>query len=165
MEQILAIWLRRGKPIHRFNGDFERLISRKIPQNLTKKFNISFSDFALESDWLSGTDSYDDDPEQDIELAVRFEEDLEETVTIAGENINQDITEMTRDDETSLQLTASLPDTVKNDNTNLYSPLDWSRPDGNKEPIHQFTPPLDDSDFYQKLKKVVEQKGVDSLDN
>jgi predicted lipoprotein with Yx(FWY)xxD motif len=36
VEQILAVWARRGQPIYRFNHEFERLISRKLPQNLTE---------------------------------------------------------------------------------------------------------------------------------
>ena len=34
VEQILNAWRRRGSPNLHFNGDFERLICRKLPQNL-----------------------------------------------------------------------------------------------------------------------------------
>src|ERR687886_438358 len=41
VEQILAVWGRRGQPIYRFTHEFERLISRKLPQNLTIPLNAS----------------------------------------------------------------------------------------------------------------------------
>jgi hypothetical protein len=35
VEQILAVWARRGKPTYRFTHEFERLISRKFPKSWT----------------------------------------------------------------------------------------------------------------------------------
>ncbi|MDY7020042.1 MAG: hypothetical protein SWJ54_01605 [Cyanobacteriota bacterium] len=35
VEQILSIWLRRGKPLYHFNLEFEQLICRDLPQSLT----------------------------------------------------------------------------------------------------------------------------------
>lgn len=34
VEQLLNLWVRRGQASYHFNGDFERLIGRKLPQNL-----------------------------------------------------------------------------------------------------------------------------------
>lgn len=34
VEQILALWLRRGEPIYHFNHEFERLVCDKFPRNL-----------------------------------------------------------------------------------------------------------------------------------
>jgi hypothetical protein len=34
VEQILAVWSRRGRALYHFNHEFERLICRKFPQNL-----------------------------------------------------------------------------------------------------------------------------------
>lgn len=31
VEHILSMWQRRGQPSHHFNGDFERIICRKLP--------------------------------------------------------------------------------------------------------------------------------------
>ncbi|ERT04283.1 hypothetical protein M595_5780 [Lyngbya aestuarii BL J] len=35
VEQILSIWLRRGKPIYHFNWEFEQLICKNLPKALT----------------------------------------------------------------------------------------------------------------------------------
>lgn len=34
VEQILALWQRRGCPVHHFNHEFERLVCNKLPRNL-----------------------------------------------------------------------------------------------------------------------------------
>lgn len=36
VEQILSIWLRRGKPIYHFNWEFEQLICKNLPKALTE---------------------------------------------------------------------------------------------------------------------------------
>src|SRR4028119_2246438 len=46
VEQILAVWARRGQPIYRFNHEFERLISRKLPQSLTAPLKIAALDLS-----------------------------------------------------------------------------------------------------------------------
>src|ERR671917_232976 len=48
VEQILAVWARRGQPIYRFNHEFERLISRKLPQSLTARHNTARTDLSQE---------------------------------------------------------------------------------------------------------------------
>lgn len=35
VEQILAFWHRRGRPVYRFNGEFERLVCNRFPQKLS----------------------------------------------------------------------------------------------------------------------------------
>lgn len=35
VEQILAFWNRRGRPVYRFNGEFERLVCNRFPQKLS----------------------------------------------------------------------------------------------------------------------------------
>ncbi|MCA1994263.1 MAG: hypothetical protein LDL41_19785, partial [Coleofasciculus sp. S288] len=48
VEQLLAVWFRRGQPVYRFNGEFERLISRKLPQNLTAPLGAASTDLLQE---------------------------------------------------------------------------------------------------------------------
>lgn len=38
--QILAMWSRRGQPIYHFNHEFERLVCRKFPHNLTEPVEV-----------------------------------------------------------------------------------------------------------------------------
>jgi hypothetical protein len=37
VEQILALWLRRGQPVYHFNHEFERIVCSKFPQALVPK--------------------------------------------------------------------------------------------------------------------------------
>ncbi len=39
VEQILALWLRRGQPVYHFNHEFERIVCSKFPQALVPKSN------------------------------------------------------------------------------------------------------------------------------
>ena len=64
VEQILAGWARRDRPLYRFNHEFERLVCRKLPHNL---INDDTSDLP-------------DLPEEDAES----ETDLNVTETING---------------------------------------------------------------------------------
>jgi hypothetical protein len=174
VEQILTIWLRRGQPIHRFNGEFERLISRKLPKNLTSKFYGTTTEFNLEPMLLSGMDSYEDTtaacsvstdmqtsqmvkiPDDRVMFEVSIEEELEfrvESVNLSSETIEFEDTR-----ETSLELDTFPPETATNGHGRLYSKIHWSPPERQKHPINQFTPPPDSSDFYQKLKKVAQQQ-------
>jgi len=41
VEQILALWKRRGKPIYHFNSEFEMLVRRHLPEGLREQFHIS----------------------------------------------------------------------------------------------------------------------------
>jgi hypothetical protein len=53
-----------------------------------------------------------------------------------------------------------LPEPLTNAGTSLTYDADWSRCEVSKQPIHQFTPPPDASDFYLKLKAVVQQEDL-----
>ena len=174
VEQILTIWLRRGQPFHRFNGEFERLISRKLPKNLTSKFYGTTTEFNLEPMLLSGMESYDDTttacsvstdmqtsqmvkiPDERAIFEVSIEEELE--FRVESENSPPEIIEIEDQRETSLELDSFPPETVTNSHERLYSKIHWSPPEGKRNPINQFTPLPDSSDFYQKLKKVAQQQ-------
>ncbi|MCP2728041.1 hypothetical protein [Limnofasciculus baicalensis] len=174
VEQILTIWLRRGQPFHRFNGEFERLISRKLPKNLTSKFYGTTTEFNLEAMLLSGMESYEDTtatcsvstdmglsqmvkiPDDRGIFEVSIEEELE--FRIESENSPPEIIEIEDTRETSLELDTLPPETVTNSHDRLYPKIHWSPREGQKTPINQFTPPPDSSDFYQKLKKVAQKQ-------
>lgn len=44
VEQILSIWLRRGKPIYHFNLEFEQLICKNLPKALTQGEEVGETD-------------------------------------------------------------------------------------------------------------------------
>lgn len=41
VEQILALWKRRGKPIYHFNSEFEMLVRRHLPEGLREQFQVN----------------------------------------------------------------------------------------------------------------------------
>jgi hypothetical protein len=154
VEQILSVWARRGQPTYRFTHEFERLISRKLPQNLTARFDPTLIDQRQEQSLPiltpSSTDLIDEqlDASTDDEQIPAVEEDTQPPVT----TVSQDFTEMTVNSE------QHPPEVLANDDPSPSYEADWSRCEASKQPIHQFHPPPDSSSFFLKLKAVVQQE-------
>ncbi len=155
VEQILAVWLRRGQPIIRFNHDFERLICRRLSQNSTIPFNTNLTYPSQEPSLPSLTNRAADithepriaEPEE-VEPVSTDKQELPPPVTTNFEELT----------ETPLELDEQLPEVLPDNDSNPTYDADWSRCEVNKPPIHQFTPPPDASGFYLKLKEVVQQQ-------
>lgn len=188
VEQILAVWARRGQPIYRFNHEFERLISRKLPQNLTTPLDSESADLNSEYSLPPLTPSaYDTSDETEALLSVSASrlapEELAEKssaelprLTRSAESARveamaQDQEPTTKQDtpplattaledltEIPIQLDDQLPEELSNTGASSPYDADWSRCEVSKPPIHQFTPPPDHSGFYLKLKAVVQQQ-------
>lgn len=72
VEQILALWLRRGQPLYHFNHEFERIVCSKFPQLLVPKVSAEAAiavlpppKFPPQSHWrylLPGTTTTDNIP-------------------------------------------------------------------------------------------------------
>ncbi|MBE9128445.1 MULTISPECIES: hypothetical protein [unclassified Coleofasciculus] len=158
VEQILTVWFRRGQPIYRFNHEFERLICRKLPKNLTGGTDTAKPNQQLSL--LSAIESLPDAVDENLRVEVCEPEepvpiDDSEELFSATSTI-EEVSEMLIDEE-------KLRSDVVNDTdvSSLYE-ADWSRSDANKNPIHQFTPLPDYSGFYFKLKKVADQEDTTS---
>ncbi|HBL59993.1 MAG TPA: hypothetical protein DDZ80_16400 [Cyanobacteria bacterium UBA8803] len=156
VEQILSVWSRRGQPIYRFNHEFERLICRKLPQNLAAPFKATLTELNPEPSPLILAESVPDEIDDSPLLEVSSQE--EPLPILASDNLPSAMTEITEVSETELQEDYPMPEVPTNGNINVALEIDWSRGEANKNPIHQFTPPPDSSGFYLKLKKVVEQQ-------
>lgn len=156
VEQILAVWSRRGQPIYRFNHDFERLICRKLPQSLTAPANRDSTDLNPESNLWPPTASSPDPPDESLIVIIQEEPVL----TDHPDNSLPEPTIIEEVSEIPLPVDHPVPETETDHDASLSYGVDWSRREANKNPIHQFTPPSDDSDFYLKLKKVVAQQDV-----
>lgn len=192
VEQILAVWARRGQPIYRFNHEFERLISRKLPQNLTTPLDSDSADLNSEYSLPSLTpDAHDTSNESEVLLPVSIsgvtpEELAEQSAAklppltwsaeaAKGEVMAQDQETLTKQDtlllsttdledltEIPIELNDQLPEELTNTGASSPYDADWSRCEVSKPPIHQFTPPPDPSGFYLKLKAVVQQQDLSS---
>ncbi len=155
VEQILAVWARRGQPIYRFNHEFERLISRKLPQSLTASVNAASTELNPEyslppltpsspniTDKTTIVEATPDDPPP---TPIK---DTPPTATMPREELP----------EISVESDDTIPEALSHFGASPTYAADWSRCDIKKQPIHQFTPPPDASGFYLKLKAVVQQQ-------
>ncbi len=179
VEQFLAVWARRGQPIYRFNHEFERLISRKLPQNLAAFPNRRLTNQKPEPSLLPLTPSFPNLPEEArcvsaeglsprrerrgereessaISHASSAPTDQQETPPLATKP-KEELT------ETSIEEDDQPQESLTDGGANSSYEADWSRCEAKKNPIHQFTPPPDSSDFYLKLKAVVVQQQEDIL--
>lgn len=158
VEQILAVWARRGQPIYRFNHEFERLISRKLPQSLTAPLNaesIDLSDkYSLPPLPLipSASDTLDESPIQEEMLHNPASTAVQPTSPVPMTTLEENLI------DESVGSDNFLPEALKSAGLSPTYNADWSRCEVSKPPIHQFTPPPDASGFYLKLKAVVQQQ-------
>ncbi len=151
VEQILAVWQRRGQAIHHFNHDFERLVCRKIPHLGIGDWGLAngyWEGEALENVEVTSAESYE---EIQVDFAQSSLSDSEENLSVIPA-IFQEQANIESEESISKNLALTLDCTlsislVKTSNSQQDN---WSRWDANKHPIHQFTPK--DSNFYLKLK-------------
>ena len=154
VEQILAVWGRRGQPIYRFTHEFERLISRKLPQSLTARFNSAAIDLSQEFSLPPVTSSFQDM----IDESVMLEPTVENPAPIEEQDTPPTDTIIPQEE---MEIPDLLDDPSEELTTMGFNPAydaDWSRCEPLKQPIHQFTPPPDASGFFLKLKAVVQQQ-------
>ncbi len=155
VEQILTVWTRRGQPIYRFNHEFERLISRKLPQKLVAPLYGRSPDINLEPNFPFVAPTLPDISEPRVKVEAMPQEslpiDIPETLRSQTSPIEPLTETLIQSDEQHLEMPI-------NDATTHTSDTDWLRSEANKQPIHQFTPPPDPSNFYLKLKAVAEQQ-------
>lgn len=172
VEQILATWNRRGRPIYRFNHEFERLIGRKFPYNITAT-SEALSNTPILPQVFSRRSLVPEDPgdidsasttsaEQEAALVEVTDVSLDATETPSNFDENVSLPEQLEDassesnpvaDASFEETNGSLSHSVDKDK--LYQ-ADWLRWEVRKRPINQFTPSKDASDFYLKLKAVVQ---------
>lgn len=198
VEQILAVWARRKRTLYHFNHEFERLISRKLPQNLTQMSktgevetidlpsledtNSHIVDPHIQPSYYSSTSPQlypinepvtatetkmsplTDNAENNFHAITKPKEktSIEENINNTKISVNSQ-TELIPQQDIDLAnkniITTEIENkTVKNHNCDISATdTDWSHLEAAKQPIHQFTPPPDESDFYYKLKAVAHQ--------
>lgn len=151
VEQILAVWARRGQPVFRFTHEFERLISRKLPQRLTAKLGTKSTDSLTELSlpWLTSTA---DTTEDSTNIADKQTPLTQEELSAASLIIKASTEIPLANDQP--------PELSSNARINAGYDADWSRCEISKQPIHQFTPSDDDSSFFLKLKAVAQQQDL-----
>lgn len=159
VEHILSIWLRRGQPTFHFSYEFERLVFRVLPPASESK---------------SASDATEDsEREEDNELVARLQEvskrlsRFHQAIAKKPSTANstpEELSTITLDRPTSQQ---SSPVSAQ-ENTFLEAKLQQKSPPlpdnefrplaSKRRAIREFTPAIDRSDFYSKLKAVVRQE-------
>lgn len=162
VEQILAVWGRRGQPIYRFNHEFERLISRKLPQNLTQwqeaisaNSTQEYNPFpeAPSSDQITDKEEINEGKIEEEILTAAAVEDIPIAEVIEPQELVESALHLDQK-FTDQKLTELLPEIST---TPTYN-ANWARCQLSKQPIDQFSPPPDSSGFYLKLKAVAQQQ-------
>lgn len=146
VEQILAVWARRGEPVFRFTHEFERLISRKLPQRLTAKIGTTTDVFSeLSLPWLTADSEVSDNvTDENRQISLTQEELASASLIIKA--------------STEIPIANDQPPELSsNARINAGYEANWSRCEISKQPIDQFTPATDDSGFFLKLKAVAQQ--------
>lgn len=161
VEQILAVWLRRGQPIYRFNHEFERLISRKLPQDLTVPLEVNPTSQVQEETLPPETSRPSQISNESVSSALDKEQESRTEQPLVSKESQSNSNKLTEEElrETALSLPEDLP--LQQTELSLppdYTDYDWSRCEVSKQPIDCFTPPPDSSGFYLKLKAVAEQQ-------
>lgn len=151
VEQILNLWRRRGKPLHHFNSEFERIICSRFPKTLRsfvppkRPKQTHGTDASPAAQAGAGSRQPEPQPpapkpEAAMGAAASTEpappfppaaETLEVTDTLSAEREPGSLSE-----------------------AEVEQLLSWSRMNAGKYPIHQFVPTPEASDFYSKLKAV-----------
>lgn len=140
--QILNVWQRKGKTTYHFNREFERLIARHFPASLIE----NIESHPVEHSPLNQDENAIIQVHSDEEISS-YNSHTQESIS---EQVETDLTEIFADiyqDEIEIIEPLSLP---KNQE------LNWSKVDDVKKPIDQFIPDSDSSQFYLKLKAVVD---------
>lgn len=156
VEQILAVWGRRGQPIFRFTHEFERLISRKLPRSLTERLGVTSTTQTPELSLPLLATNYPDtnNDAQWVELKAQEVQNDQQNTLAVETTPSEDVYETPNPAE------HQIPETQSNTGVSVNYDADWSRCEVSKQPIHQFTPPPDSSGFYLKLKAVVQQQDL-----
>lgn len=146
VEQILAVWDRRGQVVHHFNHEFERLICNKFPQMLTEQPYTT----AIASPPVST--AVDLGNGHDLKAFVTAEKSASATdAHTASDQISGEPTQR-KSHQTSgnekMRAQAGMPAPRRG------TP---APPSDNPPPIEQFTPVDESSYFYTKLKAIAQQ--------
>ena len=176
VEQILATWNRRGRALYHFNHDFERLIGRKFPQNITAPpdaASLALSNAQSLTLSKSSPSVFPEDANPSSTASATYQKaplpatviSLEGTATQvnpdepACENLTGQLADAIAKPTSTVEAKktgeASLPSSHIDTTETMYQ-ADWSRWEAGKHPIHQFTPSVEVSDFYLKLKAIAQ---------
>jgi hypothetical protein len=159
VEHILSIWLRRGQPTFHFSYEFERLVFRVLPPDNESE---SASDATVNSE-RENNELVTRLQEVSKRLA-RFHQSLAKKQSNSSNTPPEALPTVTparpipqQPSQASFQVPTPL-DTKVQKPSPLLPDKEFRPLESNRRAIHEFTPAIDKSDFYSKLKAVVRQE-------
>ena len=171
VEQILNIWQKKGNASYHFTQDFERLICKDITQAstfitqvITEENCAEINNYEQENEKELINKNIDNNqnilPISDINFD-NLEEEIDREIIITNPEI-QTVKNLTNNKEINSISQAEGEenllnyDTIK-ENYNKSSVIFLDDPFP-KQPIHKFVPPLDSSEFFARLKELMEDE-------
>ncbi|HIK14477.1 MAG TPA: hypothetical protein IGS53_04185 [Leptolyngbyaceae cyanobacterium M33_DOE_097] len=140
VDQLLLLWQRREQPLTHFNREFELLVSQRLPRKL---FDTEASPEAEETFTTRGQQFFSN-------LQSLTEEVMAMPPTPAPFDWRNKLEKRFTPARSPVQTSSPQP-------TPPYRP-NWLAYAEHKEPIQQFTPQIDPSDFHAKLKAVADSE-------
>ncbi|MEP0923239.1 hypothetical protein [Leptolyngbya sp. ST-U4] len=167
IEQILNLWRRRTRAVYHFSGEFERIVSLRPMLSAgdlssSALLGVKTAQLSIKGTAIDGT-------------AEEFRADRSETPQAGAidgsvqENLSgKNATANSPAEGTALHQTSclQLPNTTQNNSTSGIISSEEIRHAIVSEPppIDQFTPTLEVSDFYWRLKAVVQARGAGAVE-
>jgi hypothetical protein len=162
VEEILKIWQRRGQPTYHFTHEFERLVCKNLPGGVWEKREAADRNrLAIEL----RRQEEETPPTQGSEL------DQEPLLSLEGKVFDDPRKSLSDVGELFSRLTVEPAKVMEKSNGNGYLPQNpladpGEKSNGNggmRHSIHEFTPLLDGSELYSKLKAVARGNFGDRL--
>jgi hypothetical protein len=159
VEEILKIWQRRGQPTYHFTHEFERLVCKNLPGGMWEKRetidrNRPTIEPRRQEEETPPTEESEPAKEPLLSLEGKVFDDPRKSLSDVGELFSR--------------LTLEPAKILEKSNGNGYPPeakvLEKSNGNGGmRHSIHEFTPQLDGSELYSKLKAVARGNFGDRL--
>jgi hypothetical protein len=156
VEQILAMWYRRGQPTYHFNSEFEAMICNNVPRRMEK---AEVGNAPSENEFSGSLESAE--PEE-REAVLPPPEDIVEAIEAIDEEAQATAPETTSDEPERESYWAKFFEPPSRDtresvlasvlNNNQLLPLNFDRT--GLEPIHRFMPEAEPLEFCEKLAEI-----------
>jgi hypothetical protein len=166
VEQILALWLRRGEPIYHFNYEFEAMICNKVPQRIETVDGPEPSGNAVPDNAALLHDSEDLGDAIGPSLSNPCSEDVSEVVSLGDEPEGLEPVRVGEEREVDWTDAFEQPATGKREfdlasvlSRNQLLPLTFGRM--GLEPIHRFMPEAEPIEFCEKLDAIAAHQELD----
>ena len=166
VEQILALWLRRGEPVYHFNYEFEAMICNKVPQRIEAADGPKRLGTAVPDNAALLPNSKDLDDASAPSLSNQCSENVSELALPGDEPEGLDLVLVGEERDVDWADAFEQPATGKREfdlasvlSRNQLLPLTFGRM--GLEPIHRFMPEAEPIEFCEKLDAIAAHQESD----